>query len=136
MRLMLRPSSDSSYPEKPVPCAWGSSVPSETIQSPSVNQTSFSTVAARFFLRTSSCQMRADSRSPATPRYSEKPSWTPPQKMPQRIMEFATTPREMPPACNAVSSRRRAMMHSWMTVDSRKITGRICEITSGIFTTK
>ena len=56
--------------------------------------------------------------------------------MPQRIMEFATTPSEMPPACNAVSSRLRAMMHSWMTVDSRKITGRICEITSGIFTTK
>ena len=58
------------------------------------------------------------------------------QILPQRIMEFATTPREMPPACNAVSSRLRAMMHSWMTVDSRKITGRICEITSGIFTTK
>ena len=80
--------------------------------------------------------MRADSRSPATPRYSEKPSWTEPQKMPQRIMEFATTPSEMPPACNAVNSRLRAMMHSWMTADSRKITGRIWEITSGIFTIK
>ena len=56
--------------------------------------------------------------------------------MPQRIMEFATTPSEMPPACNAVNSRLRAMMHSWMTADSRKITGRIWEITSGIFTIK